>query len=262
MLRHLVFIGLGASLGCAAHAGTVMEMISRDLRDDGQTTTIKTYAQDGRLRVDSTPGESTLIFRDDAIHTVNHQNKEYFVLDRAAMKRVADQINPALKQMREQLAKMPAEQRAQVEKMMGQHMPGMGEPKTQEIRNTSRRGNFAGHACSYVEVYEDGELTDELCVAPAHSFAGARELMATTEKLSTLVQEMMSGIDAPWLKQLSEQQIENYQKLGGIPVLSRHFVDGKPAGETTLKEIRDEPVAAALFEIPSGYKQKDPLARR
>lgn len=248
----------------AAHAGTVLETVNRDLPAgaDSKTHTMMTYAQDGKMRVETKPGDTLMIFKDETIFTVNHKEKSYYSMDRAAMKRMADQVNPALEQMQDQLAKMSPEQRAQMEKMMGSRLPGMGKQKSQEIRKTARTDKIGGYTCSYVEVHEDGVLSDELCVVPPGTVKGSQDLMDAAVKMSALLKEMLGGIDAPWLKQSVDKQVADYEKLGGLPLLTRHYSGGQPASETTLKSIRNEPVPAALFEIPAGYAKKEMMARK
>jgi hypothetical protein len=117
-----------------------------------------------------------------------------------------------------------------------------------------------GYSCSYVQVFEDGVLTDEMCVTPGKSLKGSDEVITAATRMGALLREMMSTMDAPWLKQMAEKQIQNFAELGGIPVLSRHFEAGSPQNETTLTSIRSEALAASTFEIPAGYTQKDMLA--
>lgn len=260
--RKLSLLVLSLSLG-AAHAGTKLETVNREL-SGGRTTTINTWAQGGMMRVETQPNRSTMIFKDDTIYAINHGDKSYMAMDRASMKRMAEQINPALKMIQEQMKNMTPEQRAQMEKMLGGSLPaGMGEPeKQQEIKRTSRNDKINGYSCTFVEVRAGGELTDEMCVAAGSALKGSAELMAAARKMTALMQDMTSSMDAPWLKQMAQKQMQNFEALGGIPVLSRHFVDGKPHSETTVSNISSQTLAATLFEIPAGYTKKDMMAPR
>lgn len=244
-----------------AHAGTKLETVSRDLAG-GRTSTIDTWAQGGMMRVDAQSSDSSVIFKDDTIFAVNHKDKSYVVMDRASMKRMAEQINPALQMLQERMKTMTPEQRAQMEKMLGTRIPGSEAQPQPEIKRTSRNDKINGYSCTYVEVREGSTLTDEICVAPPNALKGSAELMSSAKKMSALVNDMMASMDAPWLKQMAQKQIQNFEALGGIPVMSRHFVDGKPQNETSLASIGSEAVAASLFEIPAGYTRKDMMAPR
>ena len=258
LVRTLPLLWLAAT---AAHAGTKLETVSRDL-SGGKATTINTWAQAGMMRVETGDNQTLMIFKDDTIYAVSHKDKSYIAMDRASMKRMAEQLNPALQMLQERMKTMTPEQRAQMEKMMGTKLPN-GEPEpAPEIKRTSRNDKINGYSCTYVEVREAGALTDELCVAPASALKGSNELMASAQKMSILVKDMMASMDAPWLKQMTQKQIQNFEAIGGIPVISRHFVDGKPQNETSLASISAETVAASQFEIPAGYTKKDMMAPR
>lgn len=265
MFARTFTISLLTAAACAvgtAHAGTRLEMLNRDL-SGGRSSTITTWAQNGMMRVETQPNESVMIFKDDTIYAINHQDKSYFAMDRASMKRMADQINPSLKLLQEQMKNMPPEQRAQMEKMLGGRLPsGDDAGPQQEFKRTSRSDKINGYSCTYVEVREAGKLTDEMCVAPSSALKGSDELMSAARKMTALMEDMMATMDAPWLQQMARKQLQNFEALGGIPVLSRHYFDGKPQIETTLNRISSETVAAALFEIPAGYTRKDMMSAR
>jgi hypothetical protein len=252
------FLTLSLTLSAAtALAGTTMESVEHKLDGQRADTVTTISAQDGKLRVDSPASNGVMIFKDDTIYSLNTKDKTYGALDRATLQKMAEQISPALKQMQEQLAKMPPEQRAQVEKMMGKSMPGMGEQKTQEFRKTSRTDKIGGYSCTYVEMLEDGVLQNELCVVPSGQLKGSADLMAAAQKMRAMLDEMLKTLDSPWMKQMVERQNMNYSELGGVPVFTRRYEDGKPVAETTLRSIRTDSLPAATFEIPAGYAKQE-----
>jgi hypothetical protein len=264
-IRTLPLLTLALFAG-VAQAGTLLETVNRDLGGNGGETVINTWAQNGMMRVETQAekmaNRSTMIFKNDTIYALNHQDKSYIAMDRDSMKRVAEQLNPALKMLQERMKDMTPEQRAQMEKMMGGRLPpGVGEAeKKTEIKRTARADKVGGHSCTYVQVLEEGTLTDEMCVTPGNALKGSDELMTAATKMADLMREMMSTMDAPWLKQMADKQVQNFAALGGIPVLSRHFEAGSPQSETTLKSIRSEALAASIFDVPAGYTKKDMLA--
>lgn len=82
-------------------------------------------------------------------------------------------------------------------------------------------------------------------------------LMNAALKMSALVKDMLAGMDAPWLKQTIDRQVENYDKIGGVPVLSRYYADGKATNETMIKSIRTQALPANTLEVPTGYSRKE-----
>jgi hypothetical protein len=160
--------------------------------------------------------------------------------------------------MQEQLAKLPPEQRAQVEKMMGsQSGPAGAKEKTQEFRKTSRTDKVAGYSCSYVEMLEDDIVQNEFCVVPTASLKGSADLMAAAQKMQAMLEDMLKSLDSPWMKQMIARQQMNYAQIGGIPVLTRRFENGKATVETTLRAIRSESLPASTFDIPAGFTKQD-----
>jgi hypothetical protein len=252
MLSRSITITLGLLAG-SAQAGTVVEMASRDLDGKAAETVMTTYAQDGQLRIESGNRDGFSVFKDDALYVINTRDKNYVVLDRAALKKMADAISPAMKL----LAQMPPEQRAQMEKMLGKQAAGLGGGAKQEVRKTSRTGQAAGRSCNYVEVVKADVVEDELCVVAPGTLKGGDELMNAAQKMSAMLQDALKDLDAPQLKQMIDDETALYAKVGGIPVLSRHYSDGKPVSETTLKSNRSESLPAVTFSVPDGYTRKD-----
>jgi hypothetical protein len=250
---------LGGSLVMFAgslQAGTVLEIVNRDLANTTESPA-KTYAQAGKMRIETGGAQDSFaIFRDETIYTFDPKQKTYVAMDRATIKRLADQLNPALKMLQEQMANMSPEQRAQMEKMLGTKLPGSKEP-VEEVRKTTRTGNFAGHACTYSEILQDGVLQTEACIVPSANMKGSKELYDAAIKVSALMKDMVDSVDLPMLKQMANRQMENFDKLGGMPVLTRTFDAGKPVHEALVKAIRNEALAESLFEIPAGYKKQE-----
>lgn len=254
--RYLTLIAL---LAGAAQAGTVLEMVNRDLGGQQKETVMTTYAQDGQLRIEAGDREGFSLFKDDALYVVNNRDRNYVVMDRAALKKMADAISPVMKM----LAQMPPEQRAQMEKMMGQSASSaLGGGAKQEVRKTSRSGSAAGHACSYVEIVKNGAIEDELCIVAPATLKGGDELMAAAQKMSAMLQDAFKDLDAPQLKQMIDEQTALYGKVGGIPVLSRHYANGKPASESTLRSSRSEALPATTFAVPEGYARRELMPAR
>ncbi len=256
MRKHLIGCSLLMFAG-SIHAGTVMEMINRDLANKRETVAT-TYAQNGRMRIEQGSAQDTFaIFRDETIYTFDPKEKTYLAMDRATMQRLASQLNPALKMIQEQMANMSPEQRAQMERMLGNKLPGSQKESNEEVRKTSRTGTAAGHSCAYSEILQDGMLQTEVCVVPVGSLKGGKELFEVATKVGALVKDMMAAVDSPWIKQMVNREMQNFERLGGVPVISRTFDQGEPLHEAMMKSIRTETLADTLFDIPSGYKKQD-----
>jgi hypothetical protein len=262
-MRNCLYSVALALLCGTAQAATVMKTAVRDLASNKESVAT-VYAQDGKMRVESGgPQENFAIFTGDAVNAVNPKERNYVSIDRASIKQMAATANPALKQLEARMAGMSPEQRAQMEKMLGAHMPSSGsKPVVEETRKTGKSGKMAGYSCSYTEVLRDGVVVSEICVTPVGALKGGNELYDASAKLGALMEDMLKEIDAPWLREMANRQIENYGKLGGIPVFTRIFRDGKPVRESTLQSIATQAAPAGAFEIPAGFTRKEMMRRQ
>ena len=79
-------------------------MISRNLRSNQESPPDKTYEQGRMLRIEPHPEGGTpasaIIFRDDALLILNHQDRSYFRMDENTLSKLTSQISAAMEQIR------------------------------------------------------------------------------------------------------------------------------------------------------------------
>lgn len=263
-MRNRIYCIVALAFLCGmANAAAVLKTKVRDLSSNRESlATI--YAENGKLRVETGgPQDNYAVFTGDAMNAVNPQERSYVLIDRASIKELAATVNPALKQLQERLAAMPPEQRAQVEKMLGGQVPGMGgQPVKEEIRKTGKSGKVAGYDCSYSEVLHDAVKVTEVCVAPFTALKGGQELYDASVKVSALMDDILKELDAPWLREMASRQLQNFSKLGGVPVLTRVFNDGKAVRESMLDSAATQSVPASTFQVPAGFTRKELMPQR
>jgi len=56
--------------------------------------------------------------------------------------------------------------------------------------------------------------------------------------------------------------VENYARLGGIPVLARTFSDGKPVRESAPESATTPTLPATLFQVPADYTKRELMGPR
>lgn len=262
-MKHVAWIsivGLVCQLGWSARAGagTVYESTLRDLRTNTEGA-VRMQVDGGRLRLEQSNGaarESALIYRDDTVYALNPKDKSYVVIDRPSIEKMAEKLGPTLRQMQEQLANLPPAQRAMMESMMG-GQPGGANRAPPMLRPTERTEKVAGYSCKIVQLLEAEVLLRELCVAPPSELKGGQEVYDAAAKLSALLEEIVTSIDAPWLTGTMARQMDNFSKIGGVPLLTRSYEQGKLAREVRLQAIRSEAVSATQFEVPAEYRQRE-----
>jgi hypothetical protein len=251
---------LALTLGATAHAaGVYVENIEKELDGSKAPVTSKMWFDGGRMRIERADpdGQNLVIFKDQAMYTVDSKSKTYNVIDRSAAEKMAAQVAAAKKQMEARMAAMPPEQRKKMEEMMAKlgHGGAAGmlpnAPK-RSLKNTGRTETVAGIKCTIWEVSVGGQKEEELCSAPAGAVPNGEEVIKTFRDIGTMLKSFTDSLggsqeNQPW---------QDMETINGVPILTREFSEGKATSETRLSAVRKESAAANLFEVPPGYTQR------
>lgn len=241
----------------AAHAGLFVETVDRDAKSGAVRATQTMRVQGGSARFERA-GERIVIFAGDALTTLEPAKQTYTVMDRATITRMASRMNDAMAKMHEQMAGMPPEQRAAMERMLaGQGVAAGAKPRPKiEVVDTGRSETVEGRRCRVWDVKRGGVLDEQHCVVPFDSLPGKQDLLALFEHMNGLFGELRKASSA--FAAGSGDEYEALTKMNGFPVLTRDYENGKPTGrETRVRAWREESMAAALFEVPSGYHERE-----
>ena len=189
------------------------------------------------------------------MYIIDDADKSYVAFDKATMEQLAKKITAAMAQMKEQLAKLPPEQRAQMEQMM----PGMsdGEKKwAVEAVDTGKSDKVDGRACRVWDIKRNGELDDQLCVVPYSVAAGQGKFPGHVREFRQGVRG--NGEIRPHVVRHDDQRIRRAGQGEWLPGsharLRRRQARRLPS--TVMSVWREEAIPASMFDIPAGYKQK------
>ena len=138
-----------SALGATAHAGVYLESVDKELDGSKTPTTSKMWFDGARMRTEN--ADSTVIFKNQALYTIDTKSKSYRVIDKATAEKIGAQVAVARKQMEARMAAMPPEQRKKMEEMMaklgkggaGAMMPG-AKQQQRSLKNTGRTETVAG----------------------------------------------------------------------------------------------------------------------
>jgi hypothetical protein len=259
-MKHIVRVLTGSFLGCfiagTAPAGVYVELVNHVI--PGNTTELaqKMYVQGGNGRFVDQDGRASII-KGDTMVIVDDADKSYIVFDKATMEQLAKQISAAMERMKEQLAKMPPEQRTQIEQMMAK-TPGMGGASQKwvvEAVDTGKNDKVETHACRIWDVTRNGELDDQLCVVPYAQLPGKENFQAVFAKFARVFEDMAKSV--PMLSGMMSNEFSAQAKVNGFPVRSRAYDNGKLGDEEQIMKIwREQEIPASMFEIPAGYQPK------
>lgn len=246
---------LALCLGATARAEIVLEMEERDGED---VFPVKMVVGSGRLAAIDEDGTVEMIFDrgTDTIYTLDHGSRSYVRLNRENIGELVGQVDTAMAEMRRQLEAMPPEQREMAERMMGGMMGGgaAAAPPAREMRRTGRRGEAAGIACQWHDIYEGDTQVGTACIAAADAVPGGDEMVAMINAMSAIYEELMRQLADSMPMGLPANPILPMTETGGLPIHSTETRDGEDF-ETILLAVREESVDPSVFQLPAGYTE-------
>lgn len=254
-LAHLIVtIPLLAGVG-STHAGSVYTMSERIGAKPGK---VLLSVQGQSLRMDQS-SDNAVIFngaKDQAL-SIDHRKKSYVLIDRDAIDRTIEQLNPALEQMRKRLDSLPPDQRAAVEKMMGRKIPAKGSaPPQWEIVPNGETETHASIDCVWYEISLEGKLTQRLCMADPDDVTGARAALANMRAMSQFFDEVFSEIREQLPFAVPANPMSNIDKVDGFPIITQELSNGTVRSDLRLDSAEEMTVDSAAFNAPDGYEQQ------
>lgn len=253
-MKRIASLLIASCIASAAGAGVYVEMVTRDLKTNTTEPDQKIYVQNGAGRFVDPEGRASII-KGDTLYVVDENDKSYMVLDKATMEQLGKQLGAAMEKVKEQLAKMPPEQRAQMEQMMGiQSTGGEGGWKVEAV-DTGKSDKVDGRACKVWDVTRNGKLDDQICVVPFSALPGKEDFQKTFQNFAMVFENMAKNL--PQLSGTMSSEMSALDKVNGFPMRTRGYENGKLISEEQLVKVwREEAIPASMFEIPAGYKQK------
>jgi len=263
---------LGALLilsGCvavAARAGTVIQQAESAPGTSQPRQLVTLYVNAGKLRIEGenpASGKYVMIF--DQARQVTWMadlgKGTYMEFTAAQVQGMANQtqgmmgqMQEAMKQMESQMANMPPEQRAMMEQMMKQQMGGMGNNAAPEttVREKAKGEKIGQFTCTRYEVLRGGQLSQEVCAAPASQLQLDPAAFATFQALAEFYEPLTSQIPkGSWAAPSGMKQIQ------GFPVQTVIYSGQKPESEWRLVKIENKSLDAGLFVLPANLKKTE-----
>jgi hypothetical protein len=182
------------------------------------------------------------------------------------MSKMSSQISDPMKQMEAELAKLPPEQRAMVERMMKGKMPGgmpdtMGSDRPQSRIEAGGDAQVGEYSCTMYMVYRGEEKTQEICAVPVSQVAVAAEAMDAFQAMGRFSKQLVESFQPSPLSTPLDNPFQFLEEIHGFPVLVREFDGGRASSEVVFKSATRQSLNNQLFSVPDGYKKVDPLAQ-
>ena len=231
----------------AGHAMADTQMIMSDGSEDGMSS----VSVSGNMVAFGEDGRAAMIYNagTEEFTMLNHDQQGYVVMDKAAMKEVRGEMDAMMKQVEEQLANLPPEQREAMMAMMPAGVMDRMKPKkemaTAEVTFTGRSDKVAGYSCKVARITGVAGGATEVCVAKPKALGSSASDVESMDRAFQTMQTTMAqfGQDAPF---------PSISEMGGVPIRATDS-DGTV---TTLTSISSDKIDSAMFEIPAGYERQ------
>lgn len=218
------------------------------------------YFRDDVLRMQPGAGDDeeniTIIYRGDKelMWLINEDERSYIQMDKETMARLGKQVSGALAQLEAQLAQLPPEQRAAMEKMLKGRLPQTPTAKeTTELRDTGETRRVNGYPCVKYEFYRGGRLESEIWATDASNLEAAHNLTTVLAGMADFYSELIESIPAA---AQSDFDFAGVGELNRFPIRIRKFADRRVESEINMKQIGVKDVSDSLFEVDPSYKRR------
>lgn len=240
-------------LAGSASAGIHVENVTRDVATKAPKGNPQTMLiQDGMVRTTES-AHGALILKGSTIIVIDDKRKQYQEMTRDDLKKVAAQASDAVAKMRQKMKSMTPEQRAMMEKMMGDRVPGgfgtAEQPDTWESKDLGTTATVEGRRCRNWNLLRNGAPFQELCVVAFDTLPGKENVQKAFKDLA----ETFSDLAKSWPG--ADQAARARAAINGFPVRTRLYgADGKLRDtETIMTKWVEESIPATAFEAPAGY---------
>jgi len=249
-----------------AYAGVVMDMVTMNASGQ-ETERSRIYAQSGKIRMEQVAENetaTTMIFLGNEFLYIDDREKSYIVMDEAMLDEVSAKISEAMKQMEAQLASMPPEQRAMVEKMMKGKMQGMtaqqGPASPAPRVEAKGSGEWKSYKCRQYAVFEGAEKVQDLCAAKLEEVGGADEVFEAFRNMAAYITKMAESMPMGSGDRINPGELMD--EIDGFPVHTIDYENGAVTRESSLDSVTEQELDAGMFAAPEGYRRRDPFGSR
>jgi hypothetical protein len=212
----------------------------------------KLYAMPKKLRQEEASGEVMIIRLDkQEVYMIKPAEKTYSVMTFAeieeGMKKMGEQVNSKMAEMREKMKDMPEERRKMMEKMMGNFV-GAGKDETPvNVKGPEGHKSILGYECKeYVVSRGENELMTLWVTNDIH---GMDAMKKDWKEFAQRMTEMVPGH--------ANALAEAFRKIDGFP-METDFGGTK----TLVTKVEKRTTPSSAFEIPEGYtKTESPMQK-
>ena len=248
-MKHLAALIIAVSMCVDASADMQMTMAEKDLSGGARAAQTQISVRDGKVLFSvSGNGDFSAIYNtaDGSLTQIDHASKTYMLMDKKGMQDSMDQMSAMMKQVEEQLANLPKEQR---EAMM-KSMPGLGKseakPEPVELDWTGEKREVAGYPCRIALVKKAGAAEGESCIANPGDLGMSKADFEALASMFETMQEYSAGVSG-------ESAMPDMRKIGGFPIATN---DPNGGTSSALVSASNDELEGEIFEVQATYKRR------
>lgn len=203
------------------------------------------YVHGDRVRVETRASMWTLYVQpENTLYMIDPAKKEYRKLDEAAIKQLKARIDALRPRLREQLKKLPPDQRKVMEQRLGGILADPDKMPPLEIHDLGKTARVQGYQCEQKSVTRSGHVLQTLCVAPIDELHVTQGELDTLKAMFQLVSEVASAAGA------GGGQMPYINRLDGVPVAT---ASANGAVTQSLSAVSHQTLQDDLFQVPNGF---------
>ncbi len=246
------------------YAGYVVTVQEEFYEPNVTQTITKVYVQGDMMRMDfEEEGQKQAVLYNKSTQEmwmINFTKGTYTKIDREKMKQmysgVQERMEAAMEKMKAEMEKLPPEQRAMIEQMMKGQMPeqpGKVELPKREVKKVASNQKINQWVCDKYEVYENGQLYQEVWVVPPAKLAAAAAVQPFFKAMADFWKEVIPKDQSGELD-FSRFVAQEFEGIPGLPVFEKEYENGKLVRKMELQELVEKDVNSTYFEIPKNLK--------
>ena len=247
-------------------AGVVFEIEVKDNDTTPPSSEITLVKAEGRminmemLGRNGQPAQE-MVFRGDRreMIAIDHASQSYFIMDEQMMKALANQLQQARSQMDAVMRDMPADQRALMEKTVGDRLSGLRgkRPRSKPVvQRTNQSSKVYGYPCTLYQISRDRRKESDVWVTNWNNIQGSKNLIGAFLEFGDFMGQLQNampkgggGADD------FDSAFATMKQLQGFPVASREYrADGSVESESALRSAKVLRINPVEFEPPVNYQ--------
>lgn len=253
MLRLALLAGFGLGFGQMATANAANGVHISFVDDAGQPAS-QLYVSGHKVRVESGNTQEGGILYDAATHRMTilmPEKHAYLVLDKQSAAELGARVQDAQKQMQEQMANMPPQQRIMMEQVLAQNGVTGSQIRT-EVKDLGSSETVAGHRCHDMQIMRGGKPGLSMCVTPLGALGIPADAVTTLNTMRDDMRHLLAGLGPMAETYSTLQNVDGFAIKREVP---RREGFKLTTVTEMLKAIKLGNPPASLFAIPAGYTQ-------